>query len=273
MRKSKSIQMDVVITTGGRYDMLRKCLEALRTQSDSVSLGVYIIDNASNIDDRRANEDVYQDKGWFSEFKTKRLSQEVGFPASNNEAARMGHAPIIVFLNDDVELHPNSIQSVLSSFNDPTVGVVGIKLLFPPSSTSPIRPAGKVQHVGMAFNIRGDVFHPLVGWSSSNPRTCVDRDVVCVTGACLAIRRSLFNKVGGFSLEYGRGTWEDVDLCFKARSNGYRVFVNTKAVGFHYTGATQEKKNVFYPLQQNRTIFHAKWGPSNMIAWTEIDFW
>lgn len=266
--------LDVVITTGGRFDMLRKCLDALEREAGKTAISVYIIDNNSPLDERRANEDLFvkREGSQICNFKSKRLVQDIGFPASNNEGARMGNSPYIMFLNDDVELHEDAILNLMQPFQEPNIGIVGIKLIFPPSSTSPVRPAGKVQHVGLGFNIRGEVVHPLVGWSSEHPKANVSRDVIGVTGACLVIRRNLFNKVKGFGSEYGMGTWEDVDLCFKARMAGFRTWVETTATGYHYTGATQEKKRVGYPLAQNRNTFQIKWGNTGMIQHTDWEF-
>jgi len=80
-----------------------------------------------------------------------------------------------------------------------------------------------------------------------------------VTGACLTIRRKLFDFVSGFDKIYGLGTFEDCDLCFKAKQLGQRVFVNVTALGYHYTGSTAEKKRVQFPIGQNRMIFQSKW--------------
>jgi GT2 family glycosyltransferase len=266
--------LDVVITTGGRFDMLSKCLEALYREAENNPIAIYLVDNASPAEEYRDNSEMFskREDSNVCDWKVKHFSQEVGFPASNNEGARMGSAPLIMFLNDDVELQDGSIKEIVKTLDDPTIGVVGIKLLFPLSSTSPIRPAGKVQHIGMALNIRGDIEHPLVGWTQDNPKTKISREVVSVTGACLTIRRSLFNKVGGFSLEYGMGTWEDVDLCFKVRQLGQRIWVNCDALGHHYVGATQEKKNRGYPLQQNRMVFQTKWGNSGLMSWSDWIF-
>lgn len=266
--------IDIVITTGGRFDMLSKCLDALYREAENVPLSIYLVDNNTPAEERIANEHLFSKREGSAviEFSTKRLVQDTGFPASNNEGARMGIAPLVMFLNDDAELKEGAIQKVVDTFKDETIGVVGIRLLFPPTSTSPIRPPNSIQHVGVALNIRGEAVHPLVGWSQDNPKTKKSQDVIAVTGACLTVRRSLFQRVGGFGLEYGMGTWEDVDLCFKARQNGMRIYVNCEAEGYHYTGATQEKKRYSYPLQQNRMIFQAKWGESGLMAWSEPDF-
>lgn len=273
-RPNHNAVIDVVITTSGRFDMLRKCLDALEREAGKTAISVYLIDNNSVLEERRANEDLFvkREGSQFCEFKTKRLSQDTGFPASNNEGARMGNSPYIMFLNDDVELHEDAVLNLLQPFQEPNIGIVGIKLLFPPSSTSPIRPAGKVQHVGIGFNIRGEPLHPLVGWSPDHPKANVSRDVIAVTGACMTVRRTVFSRVGGFSLEFGMGTWEDVDLCFKARMAGFRTWITTSATGYHFTGATQEKKRVAYPLAQNRNTFQVKWGNTGMMMHTDWEF-
>jgi len=259
--------------------MLSKCLDALYREAEKTPLAIYIIDNASPAEERIANEALFfhdreKDPNQnVYEVRSKRLTNGVGFPAASNEGARMGSAPLVMFLNDDVELQEGAVDTIVRTLDEPTIGVVGIKLLFPTISNSPIRPAGKIQHIGMAMNIRGEPFHPLVGWSPDHPKAQISRDVICVTGACLTIRRTLFNRVNGFGTEYGFGTWEDVDLCFKVRQAGFRIFVNVDAWGYHYVGATQEKRRVSFPLAQNRTVFQAKWAESGLMMWDEVMFW
>lgn len=267
--KSTSPVIDICIVTGGRFDLLTKCIKALEREAEKTPLAIYIIDNASDSEERIQNSELFM----HPLIKSRRLTQEVGFAQANNEAARLGSSPLIMFLNDDVELQEGAIQKVIDTFKDETVGTVGIKLLFPEDSTRPGYPAGKVQHVGIGINMRGDAEHPLIGWSPSNPKTCISRDVAAITGACLTIRRVLFNKAQGFDPVYGLGTWEDVDLCFKVRALGFRNYVNVKALGYHYTNGTVEKKRRGFPIQYNKLIFQARWAPTGILAWTSQDFW
>lgn len=271
---NKKSAIDIVISTGGRFDMLRKCLDALYREAETTPLSIYLIDNCTPAEEYRDNSELFfkREGSAVCDFQVKHFKQELGFPAANNEGVRMGSSPLIMFLNDDVELMEGAIQKVVDNFLDESIGVLGIKLLFPTNSTSPIRPAGKVQHVGMALNIRGEPVHPLVGWSANHPKANIAREVICVTGACLTIRRSLWNKVGGFDLVYGAGTFEDVDLCFKVRQVGKRIVVNVDAQGYHYVGSTLEKKRVSFPIQQNKMIFQTKWANSGLMMWTEWEF-
>lgn len=260
--KPSSSRVDVVITTAGRWDFLRECLTALRAQT--LPVNIILLDHASPIDERNQNLNLFEG------VTTKRLEQNIGFPQSNNEASRMGRAPLILFLNDDCVLEPDAVEQMVATMDEQeTIGICGAKLLFPPNSTSPIRPAGKVQHIGIGLTIKGDAIHPLLGWSPENPHTCHSRDVFAVTGACLMIRRSLFSRVNGFDLRYGIGTYEDVDLCLKVRQVGFRVFVNVNARGYHYAGATSEKKMMGFPQQMNASIFKTKWANTPLMFWDE----
>lgn len=254
-------EVDVVIITGGRWDFLKECLEALRKQT--IPINIILLDNASDMAERQQNDTL------FSNVATKRIQQSLGFPAANNEAVRMGRAPLILFLNDDCILKEDAIEKMVETMKDPSIGVCGAKLLFPLTSSS-TRPAGKVQHVGMALTIRGEVVHPLIGWSADNPKCCISRDVFCVTGACFMTRRDLFRKIGGFDIAYGAGTYEEVDFCMTVAGLGKRVFINCEAQGWHYAGATAEKKNVGFPIQMNNLIFQAKWRGS--LQWNEWVF-
>jgi len=249
--------------------MLRKCLAALEAQEDAPPFLVYIIDNNTDNKERLHNKDIF-DMPIITD--TKRLTNEVGFPKANNEGARMGNSPLILFLNDDVVLKPDAIRNMIQTMDDDKVGIVGAKLTFPVDSTSKIRPAGRVQHVGLGMNISGDVIHPLVGWSADNPKCCVTREVIGVTGACLMVRRSLFRQVGGFNEMYGAGTYEDIELCLAVQQLGKRVIINADAQGTHYTGATAEKKQRAYPLQQNALVFRARWQGSGLFRWTSYEF-
>jgi GT2 family glycosyltransferase len=277
---TKQAKVDICILEAGRFDMLSKCLDSVYQEAQLLPINVYIVDNGTDPKERLEYKDLlaYQKEkdptGNVIKFESKRLPQNLGFPQGSNELAKMGNAPYIVFVGDDVELLPGTIEKIVNDFESMSdVNVVGIKLLFPTTSTNVQRPAGKVQHCGMAVNIQGVPIHPLVGWSDTHPKTNVSRDVWAVTGAVFAIRRNVFNKLGGFDPVYGLGTHEDLDLCMKVRQAGGRVWFDALAKAYHYVGATAEKLQVNFPLQQNRNIFMSRWQGSGLVYWTEYEFW
>ncbi|MCC5364881.1 glycosyltransferase, partial [Staphylococcus aureus] len=87
------------------------------------------MDNASPAEDLRTNLDIFENKAL--DFDVKHLAQNIGFPGAANEGARMGHSDLIMFLSDDVKLMDGTMDKIVSDFKDETVGIVGIKLLFP----------------------------------------------------------------------------------------------------------------------------------------------
>jgi GT2 family glycosyltransferase len=87
------------------------------------------------------------------------------------------------------------------------------------------------------------------------------RDVSAVTGACLAIRRELFEELGGFS-EVFPVNYNDVDLCLRVREAGYRVVCDTGAVLRHYECQSRRGEVTF----QERELWYARWGDA-------IDAW
>lgn len=271
--------LGVVITTAGRFDMLEKCLNALYREAQTTPLSIVISDINTSPEERKQWEHLFayqpnkDPNRNVVKYQVKHFAQNVGFPMGANEGARLDTSPLLMILNDDVELQEGAIQQIVQNFNDETVGIVGIKLLFPKDSTRPGYPAGKIQHIGLSLNIRGEPIHPLVGWSPENSRTRISRDVWAVTGACLTIRRELWNRARGFDLIYGRGTWEDADLCLKVRQMGKRVYLNSTTYGYHYTGASQEKRKEYFPLQQNMMTFQARWGQTGLLLWDEFSYW
>lgn len=264
--------VDICVLTAGRFDFLEKCLNSIQRELESVNFvcNVYLLDNGSSAEERIIHNDLMS-KSFIT--LCKRLNPMVGFPKGANTLIDMGKAPLVLFITDDVALEEGTLDKLVRRMDDPTIGICGLKLLFPKDSIGSGRPAGKVQHVGHALNIRGEIIHPLVGWNPDNPKTNISRDVFSITGATFMVRRNAFEKAHGFDEDYGHGTYEDVSLCLTLRQLGYRIYIDTECLAEHYVGATVEKLGVGYPLGQNALIFQAKWANSGYLRWNEESFW
>lgn len=273
-------QLDIVVPIYGRPDLLAECLKAIDVNTLAINYKLILVDDKSP--QLAEMEPIYSSLDGKGQVIRHRDNQ--GFPATCNDGAARGSAPAILFVNTDVVLEPGAIQAMLDTLWEDDlppsmlapqtgkVGVVGPLLLFPEDSTEPGRPAGKVQHAGMGFNLAGQPIHINIGWSRDNPKITMQRGVQCVTGACIMTRRETWNGVaaaykmagdptrGGFNQAYGRGTYEDVEYCFAARSNGYRIIYEPKAIGYHLVGASSALEGEPMPLQRNAAIFQARCG-------------
>ena len=150
------------------------------------------------------------------------------FSRMNNLGAQAAEGEILVFLNDDTELlEPSWLERLVAQVERADVGVAGARLLYP---------SGTLQHGGVVIGIGGGCGH--VGRHTRNapphwPWLEATRDVSAVTGACLAMRASLFRELGGFA-EAFPVNYNDIDLCLRARNAGYRVIYEAGATLRHY---------------------------------------
>lgn len=264
----KEALVTIVIPVLGRFDLLSQCLAAIPNAAKKTSYEVILVDNAS------PKEEAIKFYGDVYDYTVIRNQTNVGFPKACNQGARKSKSPLLFFLNSDVILGENAIDELVKSMDDPSFGIVGMLLLFPEYAEGlrqDIRPSGKVQHVGMDTNVRGDWIHTFVGWDSNNPKIKQQKECYAVTGAALMTRRRLFIQVGGFDEEYGFGTYEDVDYAMKIRELGYNVMVNVNSVGVHYTGASSEAYRIGFPVEKNKMLFLGKW--AQKLQWSEYARW
>jgi hypothetical protein len=175
------------------------------------------------------------------------------FAAMNNLGARHANGDVFVFMNDDVEpLESGWLTALLAHANRREVGAVGAKLVYP---------SGAIQHVGIVTGIMEGAGHlhrntfgsPYWNWL---PFT---RNVSAVTGACLGIRKSVFEELGGFDESFPVN-YNDVDLCLRARQNGYEVIVEPAALLRHYECQSRQAG----VRLEERYLFEQRWA-----AWLE----
>lgn len=256
--KKPQTLVDICIPVHGQFELLEKCLLSIPDAIGNIPYQIIIFDNNSP---KEEADEFYRNLD--KEVRVYRSKENIGFPGSCNQMVAMGKSPLIFLLNSDVILDPESIDKLVKVMDDPKVGVVGMKLIFPEDTEGlqiGPRPAGKLQHIGLTTNIRAEVFHPFIGWSPDHPRVNAQREVFAVTGAALMTRRSIWNKVGGLFLGYGMGTFEEVDYQMVVRELGYNILVEPQASGIHYTGATVEKYGLGYNLRNNQMLFLQRWG-------------
>ena len=220
--------------------------------------------------------DDQSDKGKLSEFtpqiNTKfriiHTKSRLGYPGGCNLGANQGKAKYIAIITSDVVMKPRSVELMIDEMEvDETIGIVGPKLLFPENSTDPGRPAGKLQHAGLEMSINTNIYHVFNGWSADTPKANIRREPLALTGAMLVIRRTDWNKCGGFFIGYGKGTWEDIDLCFSIRYSQQKVIYEPLAVGYHYVGASVLEAKEGFDLRGNEMLFKLRWNTA--LTWSD----
>jgi GT2 family glycosyltransferase len=170
------------------------------------------------------------------------------FAAMNNLGAKSANGSMLLFLNDDVEpLHADWMGRLVAHLQRPEVGAVGAKLLYP---------SGAIQHAGIALGMMDGVGHPGRGVFRSDLFPWVDttRNVSAVTGACLGMRREVFEETGGFD-EAFPVNYNDVDLCLRLREQGYEVIYDATVRLVHKESASRAGGTRL----RERVNFYTRW--------------
>ena len=218
-------RVSIVIPQYGRSDLTVRCIESLfasTIRSEIKDLEIVVVDGGSL--DSSADE---VEARFASSIKLFRLSTNGGFSKACNAGAEVASGEFLLFLNNDTITASNWLSPMLKAMeSDLEIGIVGALLLYPDLT---------VQHAG--FDLYGSSFLPLSpnriyrGHPANYPGVGVSREMDVVTGACLLIRRDLFYQVGGFDIVY-MNSFEDVDLCLKAKAVGKKVWYEASAVLF-----------------------------------------
>ncbi len=228
--------VSVIIPTRDRADLLETCLAGLLGQTDYPALEILIVDNGSV---EPATRRLFAELGRDRRVSVLPYAEEFNYSAMNNMAARQARGDVLLMLNNDIRvIEPGWLREMVGHAMRPTVGAVGARLLYP---------EGNLQHGGIMLGPAGRASH-ILRWSGPDTigylgQLALTRDVAAVTGACLAIRRAVFEEVGGLEEDNLRVTWNDIDLCLRVRAHGYRVVWTPHATLTHVEQASRQRED------------------------------
>jgi len=221
-----------------------ECLLSLSKKTDTGNIEVILVNDHSG-DDIKKIADQIPNLVYHENAKNE------GFVKSCNKGASLAKGTYFLFFNNDAQITDNAIEQMVASLNnDPSVGIVGPKVLYP---------SGHLQEAGCKLNADGS--SAFIGLDD-NPyldRYNFSKEVDYVSGCSLMIRKDVFEKVGGFSLEFEPGYCEDVDLCMKVRQQGYKIWYNHNAVIYHHLSATTPSSYKNFNILKNEGKLFTKW--------------
>jgi GT2 family glycosyltransferase len=172
------------------------------------------------------------------------LGRNAGFPAGCNEGARHASGDALVFLNPDTVAAPGAVGELVRPLEDPPIGIVTARLRL-------LDRPDLLNSAGNEVHVTGIAWAGLYGEPAESVAEL--RDVAFPTGAAMAIRRELFEELGGFSEELFMYQ-EDLVLGWRVRLRGLRVVVAPAADVYHeYDFGRHRSKH--YLLERNRLVF------------------
>jgi GT2 family glycosyltransferase/glycosyltransferase involved in cell wall biosynthesis len=215
--------VSVIIPVHNQWPVTARCLAMLRRYPGDTPLEVLVVDDASD-------DETPQCLARCRNLRVARNERNLGFVRACNLGAANAQGDYLVLLNNDTQVQAGWLDGLLATFRQrPDAGLVGSRLIYPD---------GRQQEAGAI------VFNDGSAWNYGHlddpykPQYSYVREPDYVSGAALAIRRDLFERLGGFDEHFAPGYYEDADLAFRVRAAGYRVYYQPLSRVVHFEGVS-----------------------------------
>ena len=204
-------------------------------------------------------DDMSDDETKMIEQYTKNIiilhnDKKYNFLLNCNKASKFAKGKYILFLNNDTKVKKGWLDHLINLIeSDDKIGMVGSKFIYP---NGKLKEAG-----GVVFN-DGECSNFGKNDNSNKPEYNYVKEVDYISGASILIRKSIWEKIGGFDERFSPAYYEDTDLSFQLRKNGYKVIYQPKSIVIHYEGISNGKniKSGIKKYQEiNKNLFKEKW--------------
>jgi GT2 family glycosyltransferase len=253
--------VSIVIPSRDQLPLLQRCVESILEKTRYFNYEVLIVDNSSQAPETLEWLMQLEAIGG-QKIRVLRDDGPFNLAAMHNLAAAMARGEYLVLLeNDTAVIREDWLEALLNHALRPEVGIVGAKLLFP---------NGTLQHAGMIAGLNGPAGYPFSGMPGDTggymQRVLVDQNYSVVSGACLMIRKSVYDDVGGLDETHFQLSGADIDLCLKVRASGYLTVWTPHAVLMHEGGSglptdAQAPRDRAERRRLEEDTLYAKWLP------------
>ena len=256
--------VSLLIPTRNRVDILRPCIESLLRITTYSNYEVIIIDNGSDdpatlaylgeVAMRDARVRVLRDDGPFN------------YSALNNRAVLQARGELLALVNNDIEpITPDWLEEMVSQALRPGVGAVGAMLYYPDDN---------IQHAGVVLGtaglkrengVAGHAFKHLPrGEPGYMHRLQLVQNYSAVTAACLVVRKSIYEQVGGMEETHLTVGFNDVDFCLRVLKGGHRNLWTPFAELYHHESASrgpEDSPEKIARAERESAYMRRTWGP------------
>lgn len=220
-------KVSILIPNKDHIEDLDTCIRSVTEKSTWKNIEIIVIENNSELEETFAYYDKIKKK--YANVKIVKYKGGFNYSAINNFGAKSATGDYLLLLNNDTEvITPGWLEHMIGYCQREDVGIVGAKLFYPDDT---------VQHAGVVIGIGGFAGHILTGYGKNHAgymgRLQITQDISAVTGACLMVKRQVFEKLGGLDEEFAVAL-NDVDLCLRVRQLDKLVVFNPDAQLYHY---------------------------------------
>lgn len=235
----------IVIPTFDKLTLLHECLHSIERSRHENTEIVIVTNNVDEMSEMRT---------YLKTLPYTVLVFNDGFSWSrmNNTAAEVASGKYLLFLNDDTKVvTADWIENMLRYAQQSDVGAVGCRLLFPDGSCQHAGVTGDPIYVAyhQFYRSRGEGYYSMV---------VLPREVSAVTGACMMVRKEVFQKLGGFDPNLHH-LYGDTDLCWRLRELGYRIVYDASTILHHLEGASRYERIDPRIIANDTVLMLRKW--------------
>jgi GT2 family glycosyltransferase len=253
---SPSPLVSIVVPTRDQVALLRRCITTIREKTDYPSIEIVIIDNGST---QRETWTFLRELAKAPGVQILSDAGEFNFSRLINRGARAARGEILAFVNNDIETEKSGwLREMASHAVRPEVGAVGARLWYPD---------GRLQHGGVVLGLHGVASHafqrfPPEPIAPMNRTFVLSHNCSAVTAACMAVRKTIFDELGGFD-ENLPNNFNDVDFCLRLRERGWQIIWTPYADLIHHESASRGRDSdpvAHAVLSREAAYMQEKWG-------------
>jgi GT2 family glycosyltransferase len=250
------MELSIIYVNWNSLDFLRESIASVYRYTQNADFEIIVVDNASS------EKGLEQLQDTFPEISIVQCNKNLGFAAANNLAFRYSVGEYVLFLNPDTKLIAPSIDLLLDRIKAlPDAGIVGCKLLNTDLSVQ----LSSIQTYPTILNQAMDAEYLRLRWPDcplwkiaplfSESATLIKVDVI--PGACMLLRRTVFEQVGLFNEDYFMYA-EDLDLNYKVKAAGFTNYYVGETAIIHHGGRSSSRQKVSHwaTLMKYRAMAH-----------------
>ncbi len=232
--------LSIIIVNWNLEKLLTECIASIYRNLNDINFEIIVVDNNSSDDSVKAIKNAYA--------KVNLLVNEknIGFGKANNQAIKASAGEYVLLLNPDTIIVGDAIQRMLAFIiNDAHIGAVGPKVV---DGNKVVQPECARKYLTLSGELvrlaKIDLLHRRSKMDNTWNHT---REVEVLSGSCMLIRKSCLEQIGGFDEQfflYG----EDVDLCYRIKQSGWKVYYFHKASVRHLAHQASAKATAFSPF-------------------------
>ncbi len=248
--------VSLIIPTRNALALVRQCIESIQKRTEYPNWEIILVDNGS---DDPAALAYFAQIAQQPNIRVLRDDRPFNYSALNNQAVAVARGELVALVNNDIEvMSPDWLSEMVSLALQPGVGAVGARLWYPDMT---------LQHGGVILGPGGCAVHAHKalprGLNGYAGRAALIQSFSAVTAACLVVRKSLYEQVGGLDEVNLSVAFNDVDFCLRLREAGYRNVWTPYAELLHHESATRgedvapEKRERF---ERELAFMQQRWG-------------